>query len=105
MHEHESPIIVVTDGQSIRITETSHEQIIARVRGWMDGLTLAPGQDVNMLHDRYRMAEATIALVETDRMTGISLEQFGPVADLVSRVVAYASGYDPAYTTVHWVMN
>lgn len=105
--EFDTPIILVSDGQPIRILPTTHEEIITNIRAWMAGLYATRAEAVSSegLHDRYRMAEAAIALVEVDEATGISLETFGAVGDLVSRVIAYAFGHDPAYTTVHWPVH
>ena len=105
--EFDTPIILVSDGSPIRILPTTHEQIIATIRQWVAGLYASRAEAVSFegLRDRYRMAEAAITLIETDEATGISLETFGPVGDLVSRVVAYAFGHDPAYTTVHWPVH
>lgn len=105
--EYETPVILVSDGGPITIIETTHEEIIDAIRAWHTGLTRSRKEAVSRegLHDRYRMAEAAIALIETDQDTGISLEAFGAVGDLVSRVVAYAFGHDPRYTAVHWPVH
>lgn len=101
----EQPIVVVSDGGPITITESSHEEMIRRIREWMFQVQIhddvAP---VERKHDLYAMGEAAITLLEVDASTGISLEDFGPVGDMVSRVVAYAFGHNPRYTTVHWTV-
>ena len=107
MNEYENPVIIVSDGGPLKITETDHDEIIDKIRTWHRDLSQTRREAVSIsgLHDRYAMAEAAIALIETDQDTGISLEVFGAVGAMVSRVVAYAFGHDPHYTTVHWPVH
>lgn len=107
MTEHENPVIVVSGGDPLTIIETTHDEMMDAIRAWHRDLTQTRSEAVSIesLHDRYVMCEAALDLIETDQATGISLEAFGAVGDLVSRVVAYAYGHDPHYTTVHWPVH
>lgn len=102
MTEHEGPIIVVSDGRPITVTNVSHAEMKHKIRQWAHegGITAHAQQN-----DLRAMADAAITLLEVDEATGISLEAFGHVGTMVSRVVAYAFGHDPRYTTVHWTVS
>ena len=107
MNEYANPVIIVSDGGPVTVIETSHDEIMDKIRAWHRDLSQTRHEAVSIsgLHDRYAMAEAALDLIETDQDTGISLEVFGAVGGLVGRVVAYAFGHDPHYTTVHWPVH
>lgn len=88
--EAETPFIVTSDGGPVRIIPTSHDQMIGAIRTWMDALDKDPSLIRTTREDLLAMARAAIVLIEVDESTGISIETFGEVGELVSRVVGHA---------------
>jgi hypothetical protein len=100
----ENPVIVMPDSEGVTIIETTHDEILQRIRAWRLGLVADEQMTLPRLWDLRAMADTAAALIELDG-SSLSLENWRGPDSLVNRVTAYAFGQDPEHFTIHWPLT